>query len=176
MERFPLILAGETVGEVTVERAGLYLSFSVRADLPEGVWCVRLVGERGSLRLGVPEPKNGESVLRRRISGREAAAAGRFLRGEAESLLREEHGWEPVLRSSRLFRAGWLCRRLEPCRGALFRREDGRLLLALPYGERDPFGLETLFCFARIRQINGQEFAVFAFDGAEQPLFPWPDA
>ena len=172
MERFPLVLAGKTVGEVTVERAGLYLSFSARADLPEGVWCVRLVGEQGSLRLGVPEPKNGESVLRRRISAREAASAGRFLRGEAESLLREEHGWQPIPPADELFRADWLFCRLELCRGALFRREGERLLLVLPYDRDEPFWLETLFCFARIRQINGREFAVFAFDGAEQPLFP----
>jgi len=172
MEVLPLILGERKAGEVTVEQAGLYLRLCARAVLPEGVWCVWLAGEQGEFRLGVLEPQGGECVIRRQISGRTAAAAGRLLRGEARRLSRESADWERTLCPSMLFQTDWLRRSLKSCREAWVRREANRLLLALPYSGRAPFWLEPLFCFVRICGIDGRDFAVFAFDDAERPLLP----
>lgn len=172
MDRFPLMWRGAEVGEVTVARDGLYVCFSAAAQILEGLWCVWIVGEQGEFRLGVLEPRDGQSVIRRRISGRMTAPFGRLLRGEVRSVSRETSGWECASSPAGLFRSEWLRRRLELCEMGWFRREPGRLYLAVPYGVRTPFRLETLFCFAHIREICGERYAVFLFDEAERPLFP----
>ena len=40
MEVLPLLREGKGVGEIQLEREGLYLRFSLRGLLPEGIWCV----------------------------------------------------------------------------------------------------------------------------------------
>ena len=172
MERFPLLWGSAEVGEVAVERDGLYICFSAAAQVPEGLWCVWVVGEQGEFRLGVLEPRGERSVIRRRLSGRMTAPVGRLLRGEVRSVSRETSEWECASDPAGLFRSEWLRRRLERCEAGLFRRETGRLYLAVPYDVRDPFRLEALFCFAHIREIRGKRYVVFLFDEAEWPMFP----
>ena len=59
----------------------------------------------------------------------------------------------------------------------IFRTGSGWLLLALlallalPCCGEQPFPLVSLFCFAHIRRICGREYAVFAFDEKERPVF-----
>jgi len=171
MDRVPLLREGRDAGTLTVERDGLYDCFSVAARVPEGLWCAWLVGERGESRLGVLEPRGNRSVIRRRLSGRMTEPLGVLLRGEVRPVLRDAVSWEAVPEPACLFRSDWLCRQLEPCRNGLFRRAEGRLQLALPYGAEQPFGLESLFCFARMRRIGGNPYAVFLFDEEERPLF-----
>ena len=43
--------------------------------------------------------------------------------------------------------------------------------VALPFDCRRPFLLTGLFCFARVRRIGGRDYAVFAFDRWEMPVF-----
>ena len=62
--------------------------------------------------------------------------------------------------------------RLTACRRAWWRREGERLILALPLEKGKPFPLETLFCLALVREVEGMACAVFAFDGGEEPLPP----
>ena len=55
--------------------------------------------------------------------------------------------------------------------GVLTRVEGGRRYAAAPYDPARPFPLPSLFCFARIRRIGGQDYAVFAFDAQGRPVF-----
>lgn len=171
METVPLLREGKTAGEITVQRDGLYLRLSARAALPEGLWCVWLVGEQGEFRLGIPEPQGRESALCRRISARTLTPLGRLLRGEARPLNGQECDWKSASKPACLFRDPCIQKVLERCGGALVRRAGEQLFLALPYQAGRPFPLVSLFCFARICGIRGREYAVFAFDGAEQPVF-----
>ena len=175
MDKFPLMLNGKPAGELTAEREGLYTWFSARCPVPgEGLWCAWAVGDRGELRLGVLEPEGDQGFIRRRFSGRLTAPLGRLLRGEVRpaGAKAEPEPWDPAPAPERLFRAPWLRQRLRGIQGALTRQEGAVRLLALPYDKGKPFPLTTLFCFARLRRIGGAEYAVFAFDGEERPIFP----
>ena len=174
MDKFPLLMEGRPAGELTAEREGLYTWFSARCPLPgEGLWCAWAVGDRGELRLGVLEPEGAEGAIRRRFSGRLTAPLGRLLRGEVRPAgARQPERWEPAPASDRLFRAPWLRRRLKGVQGALTRQAESTRYLALPFDPAKPFPLTTLFCFARLRQIAGGDYIVFAFDGEERPIFP----
>lgn len=174
MDKFPLLMEGRPAGELIAEREGLYTWFSARCPLPgEGLWCAWAVGDRGELRLGVLEPEGGEGAIRRRFSGRFTAPLGRLLRGEVRPAgTREPEDWTPAPAPDRLFRAPWLQRRLRGIQGALTRRTGSVRHLALPYDREKPFPLTTLFCFARLRRIGGADYAVYAFDGEDRPVFP----
>lgn len=175
MDKFPLLMDGKPAGELVLEREGLYTWFSARCPLPEGLWCAWAVGDRGELRLGVLEPEGKQGFIRRRFSGRLTAPLGRLLRGEvrpAGSAAEPEACWEPAPIPEQLFRAPWLRQRLRGIQGALVRRAGAARYLALPYNREKPFPLTTLFCFARLRRIGGADYAVFAFDEEERPIFP----
>lgn len=173
MDKFPLLTEGRPAGELITEREGLYTWFSARCPLPgEGLWCAWAVGDRGELRLGVLEPEGGEGAIRRRFSGRLTAPLGRLLRGEVRPAgVREPETWEPAPAPERLFRAPWLRQRLKGAQGALLRRTGETRCLALPYDPGKPFPLTTLFCFARLRSINGAAYVVYVFDGQDRPVF-----
>lgn len=53
--------------------------------------------------------------------------------------------------------------------GALWRVEDGRRYLALPW-DGGEFPLTELFCFARIRPIRGREYVVYCVDSENYPV------
>ncbi len=174
-DKFPLLLEGRPVGELSVEREGLYTWFGARCPLPEGLWCAWAVGDRGELRLGVLEPEGGQGgggAIRRRFSRQLTAPLGRLLRGEVRPAgVREPERWESVSTPDRLFRAPWLCQRLKGTQGALTRLAGEVRYLALPYDKGKPFPLTTLFCFARVRRIGAACYVVYAFDGQERPRF-----
>ncbi len=173
MDKFPLLMEGKAAGELTAEQEGLYTWFSARCPLrSEGLWCAWAVGDRGELRLGVLEPEGTQGCIRRRFSGRLTAPLGRLLRGEVRPAgAKETESWEPAPAPDRLFRAPWLCRRLKGAQGALLRRAGETRYLALPYDPGKPFPLTTLFCFARLRSINGAPYVVYSFDPQDRPIF-----
>lgn len=172
MDKYPLLLNGRPSGELAAEREGLYIRFTARCPLQEGLWCAWVVGERGELRLGVLEPSGNQETICRRISHRAVEPLGRLLRGEVRRNDAEPPElWEPAAEPERLFRAPWLRQRLRGVQGALTRRAGTGRRLALPYDRRKPFPLTTLFCFARIRQINGSFYVVYTFDEGERPVF-----
>ena len=77
MERIPLLWQEKTVGDLSVETAGLYTCFSCSCRLPgEGLWYVWLVGDGGELRLGLLEPAEKGAVLKKRLSLRNWAGLG----------------------------------------------------------------------------------------------------
>lgn len=174
MDKFPLLWEGRPAGELTTERETLYTWFTARCRLPEeGLWCAWAVGDLGELRLGVLEPEGEQAAIRRRFSDRMTAPLGKLLRGELRSArIREaREDWGPVQEPERLFRAPWLRQRLRGARGVLTRREGGCRYVALPYDKEKCFPLTTLFCFARIQRIGGNEYVIYAFDAQEAPVF-----
>ncbi|WP_298019594.1 hypothetical protein [uncultured Dysosmobacter sp.] len=174
MDKFPLLWDGKALGELTIEREALYTWFSARCQLPRaGLWCAWVVGDRGELRLGLLEPDGRQASIRRRFSGQMTAPLGRVLRGELRLAggRPEAERWEAAPKPEELFRAGWLRQRLRGREGALTRTARGCRYLALPYDKGKPFPITTLFCFARIKCIRGEAYAVFAFDDRETPVF-----
>ena len=171
MDKFPLCWRGKALGEMTVEAEILYSCFEVRCRLPwQGLWCVWLVGEGGELRLGILEPQGDSAAIRRRFSNRMTAPLGRILRGELRPVASNgTAAWEPMEENP--FRTLWLRRQLQGMEKVLTRQIGSRRFLAAPYSEKARFPLPSLFCFARIRRIGGKEYAVFAFDEEEWPVF-----
>ena len=175
MERAPVVLDGRTVGTLTAAEEGLYVCYRAEYRLS----CPRVlrlfaVGNRGELRLGIPEPRSGVFRLTRRLSAREGEKAGSLLRGELRGTEEEEEPasrWQSAEDPRLLFRTAFLRDQLRGCQGALTRQENGLRYLALPFDRRRPFLLTSLFCFARVRRIGGGEYAVFCFDRDENPVF-----
>lgn len=54
---------------------------------------------------------------------------------------------------------------------ALSRRGEGRTELALPYFPARPWPLTELFCFARVEEIGGRAYIIYAFDREKNPIF-----
>lgn len=179
MDKFPLLLEGRPVGELITEREALYTWFDIRCRLPEkGLWQAWAVGDQGELRLGVPEPAEGRTALRRRFSRRMTEPLGRLLRGELRPAgsvpvsAGSRNPWQSAPQPESLFQSPpWPRQRLRGQQDALCRRENGLLFLALPYDSSKPFPLTCLFCFASVRTIQGSPYAVFAFGPGEEPVF-----
>ena len=175
MDRVPVVLNGQTVGDLTAAKEGLYVRCQARCRLEPGTLArLYAVGKTGEARLGIPEPRNGAFCLDRRVAARELAPAGFLLRGEVRPVGAPEEdtgGWQPVSDPERLFRGDFLRRELRGCQGVLTRTGDGVRYVALPFDCRRPFLLTGLFCFARVRRIGGRDYAVFAFDRWEMPVF-----
>lgn len=174
MDKFPLLHRSVPIGELTCCRDADGTLFALHCRLPEeGLWCAWAVGDRGELRLGVVESTGRQASLRRRFSDRMTASLGQLCRGElrpADGGKRPEV-WEETSSPESLFRTAWLRQRLRGIGGARFRKTGTRLFLALPWDCKKPFPLTTLFCFARIREMEGGRWAVFAFDQEEKPVF-----
>ena len=92
-------------------------------------------------------------------------------RGELRLGAKEPENWEPAPAPEQLFRAPWLRQRMKGAQGARIRQAGELRYLALPYDPAKPFPLTTLFCFARLRRIGGEDFVVYAFDGQDRPVF-----
>jgi hypothetical protein len=175
MDSWPIVQAGRTVGELTARHEGLYLGFHA-ACRPGGTAPCRLfaVGEQGAVRLGVPVPEGALWTLERRLSQRTVAeTAGALLRGELRRV--GEEPWRSVPVPEELFTDPLLRRALRAAGKALTRREEGLRCVALPFDGAAPFPLAGLFCFAQVCRIDGRDWAVFRFNGREEPIFP-PEA
>ena len=174
MDKFPLLLDGKSVGELTATEEALYTWFEARCRLPgEGIWCAWVVGAGGELRLGVLEPRGDRAAIRRQFSKRMTQPLGTLLRGEARlvSVPAEKAPWQVAANPETLFRTALLRQQLRGAEGVLVRETAGVRYVALPWDRRRPFLLTELFCFARMSRIGGREYAVFAFDRDETPVF-----
>ena len=171
MDKYPLYLDGKPAGELSVTDVGMYADYRAACRIP-GPALLRayLVGERSELLLGVLAPEGGAYTIRRRLSRRETAVLGKLLRCDAR---REgERQWEQALSPERLLKSQYFSHMLRGVPGVLTQRRGERLLLAIPYDPAKPFPMTPLFCFAKIRRIEGASCAVFAFDAQERPLMP----
>ena len=171
MERLDILAEGRPVGTAEVTEEGLYLRFTADCEDPLSGPC-RLVGagERGELRLGVPEPGGGRLRLSRVLSRRDCAAVGRLSHLELRAPAGSAPQWEPLPPDA--FRGSWIRNRLGREREVLFARQGETRLAALPFDLRKPFPWPELFCLARIAVWQGREWAVFAFDGQKRPILP----
>lgn len=174
MEEIRLFCGGQPRGTVTLDRGDSRREVRAEmADPGDGLYRAFLVGERGELPLGVMEPQQGALAVCRRLYARDVAALGALRRGEARLSFRFGEGaWQAVREPGRLLVDPALRRCLEGTPRALRRREGERQLLAFPVEEGRPFPLEPLFCLARIRRVEGQLCAVYAFDREGRPLSP----
>ena len=173
MERVPVFSQGRSVGELTAEADGLYERYQADCAIEDGA-PMRLyaVYEKQELPLGIPEPEKSRLCLLRRISRKRCENGGRLLRGELRGMAQNgDPVWQEVSVPGELFHSVLWKERLHQVSGVLTRQESGRRYLALPYYLNRPFLLTELFCFARIVRIHGQEYAVFAFDQDENPVF-----
>ena len=171
MERIPLLWQEETVGELCVETVGLYTCFSCSCRLPgEGLWYVWLAGDGGELRLGLLEPAEKDAVLKKRLSLRSWARLGQLRCARLRPAGGGEADWHRAVQLP--FRTPWLRRELAGRQDVLLRRSPGRTWVAVPYEANRPFPLTQLFCLSRICRIWGRDYAVFSFDGAENPCVP----
>ena len=79
METLDILAEGRPVGTAEITEEGLYLRFTADCEDPvEGPCRLVGIGERGELRLGVPEPEGGRLRLSRALSRRDCAAVGRL--------------------------------------------------------------------------------------------------
>ena len=172
MDKFPILWKEKPSGELIVEKDALYTWFTVRCRLPgEGLWCAWAIGSCGELRLGVLEPAGECAVIRRRFSDRMVAPLGVLMRGEVRPALGEEKKWESTREPERLFETIWLQSQLRGKTGILTRKNEQHRFIAVPYNKKNPFPLVTLFCFSKVQTITGKEYAIFAFDEKEHPIF-----
>lgn len=174
MERCKLYCRGRVLGEITLCPQGTRTRVEARMEDPgDGLYRAVLVGERGTLKLGVLEPKGGFLQLCRCPYSRDVESLGPLARGEANcSISFGTTPWQSTDRPADLLRDPLLSRRLENCRRAWWRREGELLRLALPLEPGKPFPLEALFCLARIEGVEGVECAVYAFDAGGTPMLP----
>ena len=173
MDKFPLLRDGRPAGELIAEQEALYTWFEARCPLPgEGLWCAWAVGDLGELRLGILEPVGDLASIRRRFSARLTDPLGRLQWGEIRPACPAETGaWTPLTAPEALFRAPGLRLEMGRTPGVLIRDRGDRRDVAVPYDPARPFPLTGLFCFARICRIGGRDYAVFAFDREERPVF-----
>lgn len=176
MDRVSICWNGKTYGELTMRGESLHTWFHARCRLPSaGIWAVWAVGERGELRIGIPEPCGEEAELRRRFSQRMTAPAGRLLRSELRPITTDTAAaWEPA--GNACWQNLWLREKLLKDREALTCHAGECRLLAFPYSGQEPFPLVPLFCFAQFRHMDGKRYVVFLFDREERPRFPGADA
>ena len=171
MDKFPLICGERPLGELRAEQEGLYTWFSAHCPPMEGIWCVFLLGERGTLRLGVLEPAGGNLTISRRISQQAQKPLGKLLRAELRKV-GQEGDWEPLKQVNTALKTPWITGKLQGVKGILKREEGCLLLLAIPYDCGQPFPLTPLFCFAKPIELAGGSFLQFAFNEREEPVFP----
>ncbi len=171
MDKYPLYLDGKPAGELTVADSGMYADYrAVCRGIGPALLRAYLTGERSEMLLGVLAPEGGAYTIRRRLSHRETENLGKLLRCEARR--DGEQAWERVSAPERLLSAPFFSHMLQGFPGVLSQRKGERRLVALPYDPAKPFPMTPLFCFAKICQIEGAKYAVFAFDARETPLMP----
>ena len=173
MDKFPVVLAGgSAIGELTVEREMRHTCFVAQVCLPQaGLWCLWVVGDKGTLRLGVLESNTGDVLLRRRFSEQLVMPIGRVVRGEIRPVEERGHEWEPVMSVEQVFMSAWLQQKL--CgQGGMLRKRCGDIqYIAIPYDKCNAFTAIELFCFARLLDIGGALYLTLCFNEKEQVIF-----
>ncbi len=172
MEQVELYCQGVRCGEATLRDAGERVEICAQMEDPgDGLYRALLEGERGQLSLGVMEPKAGMLVLRRRPERCEIARIGpvQCVRAGCAFSFRKKRVWNMTQEPSELFRDEFLRSRLAPQR-AWWRREQGKLTVALPLRTDAAFPLEALFCLARVERVENELCVTYVFDEQEIPV------
>lgn len=173
---YPVLDRGSQAGTVTLRPQGgrTQVEVSCRRD-NSGLFRAYLLCQRGEYPLGVLEPKGEHMGLRRTVRTGELQALGAIWRGELRMsyAFSRQTVWQPLAEPETFFQKDPLLgRALAGAQGGLWRQEREGRQLALPYRADQPFPMAALFCFAQIQTIAGQAYAVYRFDGEENPIFP----
>lgn len=172
MDKFPVYLNGDSVGELTVDRESCYTRFTVQAELPEGgLWCLWVVGDQKEFRLGILEPGDNGAWIRRRFSNQFVTPVGKILRGEIRSVRREYGEWEPVESIEQVTDSMWLRKKLRGQSGLLRKQCRKGQYIAVPYDKEKCFAVIEMFCFARLLNIAGGLYLTLLFNEQEQVVF-----
>ncbi len=159
MEQFALLDKGKSVGEVGVKEEGLYLGFHAQwYHMAEGLHWVYVLGENGSMRLGVLERQGAHGVLQRRLSKQMLRPVGKiqgFQLGEASL----EIPWEPILPGE----LWW--NKLSAISGSKTKQVGAKRLLAVAYQPQKPFPLMNFFCFCKPTTIGQSLYLVLTVEG-----------
>jgi len=175
--RFSLEGGGEFICR---EEAARWVIRIVRSNDGKGLYKAWLLGNSGSFPLGTLIPDGNGLTLTRTLLKEDLAKAGCLppVGGRVELAIPfgdsdTPAGWIRENYPARLLR--WdpiLTRAAEEARAALLCRKGTGFLLALPWGNQDPFPLVPLFCFAKAQSLGGNNYAVFLFTSEGKPLFP----
>lgn len=171
MQELAVMYDGRRAGTLTLQGEGLYLRAEAACRLPEGaLYRLALLGTRGSLPLGVLEPKHGLQTLHCRFPREKLGKLGEPTQGTVmrSFYLDDAARWARV--TGRFFADAQLQAALDACPDALRRGENIREL-ALPYAERRPFPLVQCFCLARVGELDGKPTVFYRFDAQDMPLF-----
>lgn len=171
MEELPLLIEGRREGRATMAHESPYTRLTAAVPFRLGLWCAWAEGERGRVRIGVLEPEGQTLSICRRLSRQALAPAGALQCVRVLPWEEREALWKSAAQPEVLFQGPWLRNRLRGLRGVLCRESGGRREVAVPYRVEEPFPLPALFCFARLQDIRGRAYWVFAFDVAEEPIF-----
>lgn len=153
----PLFVKEKPAGTVHVEAAEGEMCFTVAVPrLPPGLWRITLQGTTGEVLLGVTET----GALHRRLSRQLLAPAGQLRAARAE---RGGGDWHIPQR-------GEIPSRMVLPDGARCCRRGRGYLLAFPWEDDRPFPMVELFCLARLRRMEGRNWAVFALNEAGEPV------
>ena len=173
-QEYPIELDARCVGKLHIESDGLYHIFRAECALDtHHIYRLTLCGASGELPLGVLAPRDGALCLARRISAASVRRIGEIVSVRAErgrTLETQERKWH-TLGARRPFAGAELSAALSTFDGALFCEEDDRIFIALPFSQELPFPLESLFCFATVRTVEGKRCVVFAVNAAGEPIF-----
>ena len=173
MTQLEVYCRGICRGEASVTAEEGRMGIDVTMEDPgDGLYRASLVGAVGRLALGVLEPGDGRLTLRRRPSRSDVERLGTLLRVQAECSFpfRKSRVWHRSEKPAELVDSRFLTSRLAVFSQCWWRREEERLILALPWGEGERFPLEPLFCFGRVSVVEGQRCIVYTFDSRDEPL------
>ena len=173
MERLRVYCRDSCRGEATIQSYGGRAEIAVRMEDPgDGLYRAALLGERGEMVLGVLEPCKGTLILRRRPYWRDVERLGTLesVRAECSFTFPRKRTWQRSGEPAELVSRTFLKERLAGIPCAWWRRDEGKLILALPLDEGKGFPLEALFCFGRIACVEGRQCVVYTLDREENPV------
>lgn len=178
MQEYLIYEGAAPCGSLRMEEQGLYTRFSALFGARRGqLYSLMLAGDAGEALLGVPEWRDGCYALERTMARRIWQVVGKvqcarlYLRqGEEKRTEKQEEAEEAWIRLDRpeyFFKT--LSPQLAQRRDCYWRPGEKGRFLAVPMEAGKLFLLPRYFCFARVEQIWGQNFAVFFFDEGERP-------
>ena len=171
---YPILDGEKAAGSLEVSPRGGYLRFRASCRVPErALWRLAARGGAGEADLGALAPEGGLWRLDRRFSPAELRAMGLERIEECRLRRPSPAGWTPEPEPGRLLEEGPLRRLCASVRGALTRRGEEGLLLALPLMETEPFPLMPVFCLGTFRRLEGKPYLVFGiFEGRPGMISP----
>ena len=173
MERLKVYCRGACRGEASLSRQDGRAEILIRMDDPaDGLYRAILLGTDGEMALGIMEPEGGALALRRKPPLKDLERLGdlREVQTVCAFSFRKKRLWQRSEHPCELVESAFLKERLTAVPFAWWRKEEDRLLLALPLEPDRPFPLESLFCLARIGSVEGARCAIYTLDSHEIPL------